>query len=129
QGLGSGTEIGCNAMRALRGLGLEPVLRAMAFYPRSWNNREHDSGNVRFDMMFGPSAEERYGAPYLLGHRGDLHAALASAVPATAIRLDHKLIGIEQRADRSVTLSFANGRAETVDAVVASDGVHSFVKE
>jgi salicylate hydroxylase/6-hydroxynicotinate 3-monooxygenase len=127
--LGAGIQIGCNAMKVMRAWDLEPVLRGEAFYPRSWNNKEFDTGAVRFDMVFGPSAEERYGAPYLLGHRGDLHAALASAVPATAIQLDHKLIGIEQRADRSVTLSFANGRAETVDAVVASDGVHSFVKE
>jgi len=127
--LGAGIQIGCNAMKVMRAWDLEPVLRREAFYPRSWNNKEFDTGAERFDMVFGPSAEERYGAPYLLGHRGDLHAALASAVPAAAIQLDHKLIGIEQRADRSVTLSFANGRTETVDAVVASDGVHSFVKE
>ena len=80
--LGAGIQIGCNAMKVMREWGLEPVLRREAFYPRSWNNREFDTGEVRFDMVFGPSAEERYGAPYLLGHRGDLHAALASAVPA-----------------------------------------------
>ena len=49
--LGAGIQIGCNAMKVLRGLGLEPVMRASAFYPRSWNNREYDSGDVRFDMI------------------------------------------------------------------------------
>ncbi|WP_076864640.1 FAD-dependent monooxygenase [Bradyrhizobium mercantei] len=127
--LGAGIQIGCNAMKVMRAWDLEPVLRREAFYPRSWNNKEYDTGEVRFDMVFGPSAEERYGAPYLLGHRGDLHAALASAVPDNLIRLDHKLTAIEQRADRAVTLSFANGHSTTVDAVVAADGVHSFVKE
>ncbi|MEW6642067.1 MAG: FAD-dependent monooxygenase [Pseudomonadota bacterium] len=127
--LGAGIQIGCNAMKVMRAWDLEPVLRREAFYPRSWNNKEYDTGEVRFDMVFGPSAEERYGAPYLLGHRGDLHAALASAVPADIIHLDHKLTGIAQRADRSVSLTFANGRSEIVDAVVAADGVHSFVKE
>ncbi|MCC8937248.1 FAD-dependent monooxygenase [Bradyrhizobium sp. Arg68] len=127
--LGAGIQIGCNAMKVMRAWDLEPVLRREAFYPRSWNNKEHDSGEVRFDMVFGPAAEERYGAPYLLGHRGDLHAALASAVPQNLIRLHHKLISIEQRADRSVALIFANGHTATVDAVVAADGVHSFVKE
>ncbi len=127
--LGAGIQIGCNAMKVMRAWDLEPVLRREAFYPRSWNNKEYNTGEVRFDMVFGPSAEERYGAPYLLGHRGDLHSALASAVPASALHLDHKLVGIEQRADRSVALSFANGQTATVDAVVASDGVHSFVKE
>jgi 6-hydroxynicotinate 3-monooxygenase len=127
--LGAGIQIGCNAMKVLRAFGLEPVLRAEAFYPRSWNNREYDTGEVRFDMIFGESAEERYGAPYLLGHRGDLHAALASVVPVEAIHLDHKLIGLEQRADKGVNLAFANGKIVEADAVVAADGVHSRVKE
>jgi 6-hydroxynicotinate 3-monooxygenase len=127
--LGAGIQVGCNAVKTMRAWGLEPVLRGEMFYPRSWNNKEYDTGEVRFDMVFGPSAEERYGAPYLLGHRGDLHAALASAVPSEVIHLDHKLVGIDQRADRSVELRFANGNRTTVDAVVASDGVHSFVKE
>ena len=127
--LGAGIQIGCNAMKVMRAWDLEPLLRREAFYPRSWNNKEYDTGEVRFDMVFGPAAEERYGAPYLLGHRGDLHAALASAVPEKLVRLDHKLTAIEQRADRAVALSFANGHSTTVDAVVAADGVHSFVKE
>jgi salicylate hydroxylase/6-hydroxynicotinate 3-monooxygenase len=127
--LGAGIQIGCNAMKVLRGLGLEPLMRAGAFYPRSWNNRDYDSGEVRFDMVFGEAAEQRYGAPYLLGHRGDLHAALASAVPEEAIHLDHRVVAIDQRPDRSVKLSFANGKSVEAGAVVASDGVHSFVKE
>lgn len=127
--LGAGIQIGCNAMKVLRGLGLEDVMRAQSFYPRSWNNKEHDTGEIRFDMIFGESAEERYGAPYLLGHRGDLHAALASAVPSGNVHLDHKLTGFEQNGDGSVTLTFANGKTVTADAVVAADGVHSMVKE
>jgi 6-hydroxynicotinate 3-monooxygenase len=127
--LGAGIQIGCNAMKVLRGLGLEPLMRASAFYPRSWNNREYDTGDVRFDMIFGESAEQRYDAPYLLGHRGDLHSALAGAVPDEMIHLDHRVVGIDQRPDRSVKLTFANGKSVEADAVVASDGVHSFVKE
>jgi 6-hydroxynicotinate 3-monooxygenase len=127
--LGAGIQIGCNAMKVLRGLGLEPLMRASAFYPRSWNNREYDNGDVRFDMIFGEAAEQRYGAPYLLGHRGDLHAALASAVPDAAIHLDHRVVDIDQRADHGVRLTFANGKSVEADAVVAADGVHSFVSD
>jgi 6-hydroxynicotinate 3-monooxygenase len=127
--LGAGIQIGCNAMRVLRDLGLEPALRAAAFYPRSWNNKEWDTGDVRFDMIFGEAAEERFGAPYLLGHRGDLHAALASIVPKTILRLDHKLTALEVLPDDGVKLVFANGETATFDAVIAADGVHSLVKE
>src|ERR1700690_4255152 len=85
--LGAGIQIGCNAMKVMRAWDLEPVLRRGGVYSRPWDNKEVDTGAERFDMVFGPSAEERYGAPYLLGHRGDLHAALVSAVPAAAIQL------------------------------------------
>src|SRR5215472_7675216 len=67
--------------------GLETRMRSQSFYPRSWNNRDWKSGDVKFDMIFGESAEEKFGAPYLLTHRGDLHAALASAVPEECLRL------------------------------------------
>src|ERR1044071_8636904 len=122
--LGAGIQIGCNAMHGLRGLGLEPRLRAETFYPRSWNNRDWKSGEVLFDMLFGRPAEEKYGAPYLLAHRGDLHAALAGAVPSELVHLDHRLAGIEQTADGGVKLAFANGRTVEADVAVGADGVN-----
>lgn len=127
--LGAGIQVGCNAMHVLRGLGLEQRLRSDTFYPRSWNNRDWKSGEILFDMLFGQPAEDKYGAPYLLAHRGDLHAALASAVPDEAVRLNHRLSGIEQRADSAVRLSFENGVTVEADAVIAADGVNSVAQE
>jgi salicylate hydroxylase/6-hydroxynicotinate 3-monooxygenase len=125
--LGAGIQIGCNAMHVLRGLGLENRLRADTFYPRSWNNRDWKSGEVLFDILFGREAEQAYGAPYLLAHRGDLHAALASAVPDEIVRLNHRLTGIDRTAD-GVRLTFDNGNVVTADAAIAADGVQSTVK-
>jgi 6-hydroxynicotinate 3-monooxygenase len=126
--IGAGIQIGCNAMKVLRELGLEQRLRAQSFYPRSWNNRDWRTGEIKFDMIFGESAERRFGAPYLLAHRGDLHAALASAVPAECVRLGHKLVGLDEVGE-GVRLSFANGATALADAVVGADGVHSLVRE
>src|SRR5450631_2176056 len=125
--LGAGIQIGCNAMHVLRGLGLEPLLRAETFYPRSWNNRHWKTGEVLFDMLFGLSAETKYGAPYLLAHRGDLHEALASIVPPDCLRLDHRLTGVEQ-SENGVRLGFANGRTEEADLLIGADGVNSIVR-
>src|SRR5580692_8601722 len=125
--LGAGIQIGCNAMKVLRGLGLERRLRAQSFYPRSWNNKDWRTGEIKFDMIFGESAEEKFGAPYLLAHRGDLHSALATAVPAECIKLDHKLTGLDETAN-GIRLTFANGHKAEADAVIGADGVHSIVK-
>ena len=126
--LGAGIQIGCNAMKVLRGLGLESRLRGQSFYPRSWNNRDWRTGEVMFDMIFGETAEQKFGAPYLLAHRGDLHAALASAVPDQCIKLNHRLVGLDETGC-GVRLSFANGAVALADAVVGADGVHSVVRD
>src|SRR5271169_1051060 len=126
--IGAGIQIGCNAMKVLRELGLEPRLRAQSFYPRSWNNRDWQTGEVKFDMIFGESAERKFGAPYLLAHRGDLHLALASAVPGERVKLGYKLAGLDETGD-GVRLGFANGATAVADAVIGADGVHSLVRE
>ena len=126
--IGAGIQIGCNAMKVLRGLGLEARLRAQSFYPRSWNNRDWRTGEVKFDMIFGESAEQKFGAPYLLAHRGDLHAALASAVPDECVRLNHKLVGLDETGE-GVRLTFANGASVIADAVIGADGIHSLVRD
>ena len=126
--LGAGIQIGCNAMQVLRGLGLERRMRQEAFCPRSWNNRDAGTGAVRYDQIFGASAEQKYGAPYLLAHRGDLHAALASAVPADRIRLGHQVTGLDEDGAAAV-LRFAGGGSARHDAVVAADGVHSLLRD
>jgi 6-hydroxynicotinate 3-monooxygenase len=126
--IGAGIQIGCNAMKVLRGLELETRLRGQSFYPRSWNNRDWRTGEVKFDMIFGESAEQKFGAPYLLAHRGDLHAALASAVPEQCVRLNHRLVGLDE-AGEAVRLTFANGTTVTADAVIGADGIHSLVRD
>jgi salicylate hydroxylase/6-hydroxynicotinate 3-monooxygenase len=87
-----------------------------------------DTGQHLADLTFGAEAERRFGAPYLLMHRGDLHAALFSAVPPELIAYERKLVDLEPRAG-SVTLRFADGGTATADAVVGADGVHSRVRE
>jgi 6-hydroxynicotinate 3-monooxygenase len=79
-------------------------------------------------MIFGESAERRFGAPYLLAHRGDLHAALASAVPDEYVKLSHRLVGLDEAND-GVRLAFANGAIAVADAVIGADGVHSVVRD
>jgi 6-hydroxynicotinate 3-monooxygenase len=126
--IGAGIQMSPNAMHVLRALGLEPLLRRLAFEPAAWSHRVWDSGEHLSDLTFGAEAERRYGAPYLLMHRGDLHAAILSAVPAEIIRFNRKLIDIDIVAS-GIVLRFADGSRATADGVVGADGVHSRVRE
>src|SRR5436190_22600983 len=92
--VGAGIQQSPNAVKVHRGLGIEERLRAVAFAPTSSLNRDAFSGKVTNDHPLGRAVEERYGAPYLTMHRGDLHAALAAAVPAGCVQFGRKLAAI-----------------------------------
>jgi 6-hydroxynicotinate 3-monooxygenase len=126
--IGAGIQMSPNAMRVLRALELEPRLRKIGFQTPSWANRVWDTGEPLFELTLGESAEQRYGAPYLLLHRGDLHAALLSAVSPQRIRFGKKLVGIERRGAVH-ELRFADESRALADAVIGADGVHSRVRE
>jgi salicylate hydroxylase/6-hydroxynicotinate 3-monooxygenase len=123
--IGAGIQMMPNSMKVLRGLGLEERLKGSAFAPRSHLNRIGDTGEITVEL---PMPESRYGAPYLCMHRGDLHDALASAVPSDIVHLGKKLVGLESTGG-GVTLAFADGTRAQADVVVGADGVHSRVRE
>ncbi|MGO9603350.1 MAG: FAD-dependent monooxygenase [Candidatus Binataceae bacterium] len=126
--IGAGIQQSPNAIRVLRQLGLESRLREVGFSPISWRNRDFESGAVTHDFVLGSDAEERFGAPYLLLHRGDLHAIIASIVPRSIVHLNKKAVAVDQNRD-GVTLRFADGERVTADALIGADGVHSLVRE
>ena len=126
--VGAGIQQSPNALKVHRWLGIEDRMREVGFAPASSLNRDGASGKVTNDHPLGRQVEERYGAPYLTLHRGDLHEALASIVPAQAIKLGKKLTGIEQHGPR-VQLAFADGSAAEADAVIGADGVHSLIRD
>lgn len=126
--VGAGIQMGPNAVQVLRALGLEPMLRARAFYPRAWTHRTWDTGEHLSDLTFGETAERQYGAPYFLMHRGDLHAGLFETVSAHRISFDKKLAGLDRKG-AAVALRFTDGTTFEADAVIGADGVHSRVRE
>ena len=87
-----------------------------------WDTGEH------LAILDFSDAEQRYGAPYLLLHRGDLHAALLGRADRADRASTSKLVGFDRSAT-GITLRFADGSSAVVDAVIGADGVHSKVRE
>jgi salicylate hydroxylase/6-hydroxynicotinate 3-monooxygenase len=126
--VGAGIQQSPNAMKVHRGLGIEARLRDTAFTLATSLNRDAITGAVTNEHPLGPAAEARYDAPYLVLHRGDLHAALADIVPADTIRMGKTLVRIASDGPK-VALTFADGSEVLADAVIGADGVHSLVRQ
>jgi 2-polyprenyl-6-methoxyphenol hydroxylase-like FAD-dependent oxidoreductase len=126
--VGAGIQMAPNPMKVLRALGVEDALRCMGFEPEVNLNRDFDTGKLTNLLEAGRTIEERYGAPYLCCHRADLHTTIKHLIPDEVISFGRKLVGIAQDAT-SVTLTFADGARERVDALIGADGVHSVVRE
>jgi 2-polyprenyl-6-methoxyphenol hydroxylase-like FAD-dependent oxidoreductase len=125
--VGAGIQMGANAMKALRGIGLERDIRRIGFRPETLLNCDYDTGRVTNELPGGDALEARYDAPHMCLHRADLHALLYAIVPNDMIHLGHKLVAFEQSAS-GVRLNFGDGQWADVDAVIGADGVHSVVR-
>jgi salicylate hydroxylase len=80
--IGAGIQLSPNASRILLALGLDERLAPHVVVPQELNVRDAASGRVLARAPLGTEAEQRYGAPYWMIHRGDLQAALREAVKA-----------------------------------------------
>jgi 6-hydroxynicotinate 3-monooxygenase len=126
--VGSGIQMSPNAMRVLRSLGLEDRIRANAFQPQTWDSRDWDTGDYTNRAKLGAVTEERYGAPYIQMHRGDLHEFLASLVPPEIVHFGKTLDRIEDQPG-GYRLSFADGTTAHAETLMGIDGVHSVVRQ
>jgi salicylate hydroxylase/6-hydroxynicotinate 3-monooxygenase len=126
--IGAGIQMTPNAVKVLRGIGLADRLRAIAYDSPFRTSREWDTGREILRIPMGEALEERYGAPHLLLHRGDLHQTLLSRVGEDRIRFGARVVGVASGED-GVQLSFEDGSVEETDIVIAADGVHSVTRE
>ena len=83
--VGAGLQMSANGARCLFSLDLEPALRAVASLPQGKQVRLWNTGQTWKLFDLGEASVQKYGFPYLMFHRADLHAVLLSA-PKTAVK-------------------------------------------
>ena len=92
--VGAGLQLGPNAVKVLRALGIEEPLRPLAFEPTNIVSVAWDDAHLRFREPLKAIAAAQFGAPYLTAHRADLHALLQARLPASSIHLDAQCTGV-----------------------------------
>ena len=126
---GAGIQLSPNAARILINLGLEDRLRQLATAPMALRVLSAANGREIVRMPLA-DAEQRYGAPYWVTHRGDLQATLAAAAARNlGVNLKLGLHAEDFVAYRGGITVMARGRGGTTEergvAFLAADGLWS----
>jgi salicylate hydroxylase len=126
--IGGGINMGPNAVRILRRLGLGEGLDRDGVRPRFTHQRRWQDGRTLQRAPLNPLCEELYGAPHITIHRADLLAVIASGFPRERVHLGHRLVGLADKGGDGAEAWFDNGAHIRVGLLVGADGINSVVR-
>ncbi len=129
--IGAGIQLGPNAFSAFDALGIGERARERAVYTERIVMMDAVDGSEVASIPVGEAFRERFGNPYAVSHRADVHAALLEGAQrdghielVTSTRIDR----VEQDA-AGVTAFDSEGRAHQGAALIGCDGVKSNVRQ
>ena len=129
--IGAGIQLGPNAFHAFDALGVGPSARAMAVYIDSLRLMDALTAEEIVHIDLGEKFRARFGNPYAVVHRGDLHGVLLRACresPKIDLRVNSELLSYEQDGS-SVTARLGAGESVKGCALIGADGLWSNVRK
>jgi len=122
--VGAGLQMAPNATRVLRSWGLLDQVVDQGFTPRRLVMRDAVDGHELTHLDLA-DVGRRYGAPYIVIHRSDLHAILLQACRDAGVELvtDATVTDVEIGDDHATAVGAT--RRDTGRVVLAADGLHS----
>jgi salicylate hydroxylase len=129
--IGAGIQLGPNAFAAFDALGVGEAARARAVYTERMEMLDAIDESVICSVPFGGAFRARFGNPYAVIHRADVHLSLLEGVRRSgriAVATSTRVEGVEADAE-GVTVVDARGGRHRGAALVGCDGVRSAVRE
>jgi salicylate hydroxylase len=129
--IGAGLQLSANGTEVLEQIGVLEQAMQIACVPTGKQIRLWSTGQTWKLFDLGATSVERYGFPYLMIHRADLHRLLFEAVRAqapNAIETGVRCTGF-QPSDDGVRILFADGSSSLANVLVGADGVHSAIRQ
>ena len=129
--IGAGIQLGPNAFHAFDALGVGEKARSRAVYTDYMVM--HDAiDEYQVGMIpTGEAFRERFGNPYAVIHRADVHLSLLEGAQQSGRVQLHASTRVDrvEQSDAGVTVHCANGKAYRGQALIGADGVKSVVRE
>jgi 3-hydroxybenzoate 6-monooxygenase len=130
RGIGAGIQLGPNVFRVLDRLGLTEDVRHAAVFPERLVVRDSMTGDIVTDFSVLGQFRRRFGYPYALIHRGDLHHALlrrCQTHPLITVRPAQAVVDFDV-GDDGVIVRTEDGSTHWGAALVGADGIWSYVR-
>lgn len=124
--IGAGIQISPNANKVLAKLGLAADVKAISFEPEVLNLVNGKTGRTLSALPFETMMRQRYGAPYLVVHRGDLQTVLLIAANADALIKVQTGMLIDRFNDVGDGIEIAGKK---FDLLIVADGINSTLRK
>ncbi|MCS6763087.1 MAG: 3-hydroxybenzoate 6-monooxygenase [Candidatus Protistobacter heckmanni] len=128
--IGAGIQLGPNAFAALDALGVGEAARGRSVFTDSLNLMDAVDATSVACIDVGAAFRKRFGNPYTVIHRADIHISIYEAVlnnPLISFKTSTKVDHFEQDGKSAPVIDKAGVR-HTADAVIGADGVKSTVR-
>jgi 3-hydroxybenzoate 6-monooxygenase len=127
--VGAGIQIAPNCTRILEEYGLLDEAKQLGVLPQNMVMRDALDARelTRLDLR---DIERRYGFPYMVIHRSDLHGIFLRACQRAGVELlTGQLVADYQNTGTGARVRLADGRAAEAALVIAADGLHSVARQ
>jgi len=128
--IGAGIQLGPNAFTALDALGAGEAARGRAVYTDSLTMMDALDGKQVARIDTGEAFRKRFGNPYAVIHRVDIHQSLLEAVqgnPLIKFKTSTQIVRLELE-DKHATVLDQHGNRYSADAVIGADGGKSLLR-
>lgn len=128
--VGAGIQLAPNCTRILDDYGLLGDTMNLGVVPDAMVMRDAVDGSelTRLDLR---DLERRYGYPYMVIHRSDLHGLFLSACVDAGVELvtDATVTDYARIADNRAEVSLTDGSTQSAPVIIAADGLRSVARE
>jgi len=130
--IGAGIQLGPNAFHAFDALGVGDKARGRAVYTDYMIMHDAIDESVVGKIETGEAFRKRFGNPYAVIHRVDIHSSLLEGAQETGkveFHTNTRMVKVEQdEAAKTVTVIDQNGKRWTGQALIGADGGKSVVR-
>nr|ADZ54053.1 3-hydroxybenzoate 6-monooxygenase [Paenibacillus sp. NyZ101] len=125
--IGAGIQLAPNATAVLDQLGVLDAISEFAVFPKRLVLMDALTGKELSALDLGDPFRERYGYPYIVLHRSDLHKTLLDACRANdrIALLNNKVVKSAENVGDKAQVTCTDGTTYVSDAVIGADGLWS----